>query len=84
MIVKIWRVLAQILFYRHDSIKVVKPFFENHKNENINDKKFIPVLQTFSLNQLEVLYENGIITEEIINLILPKNQFVTKKKRTLK
>ena len=79
MIVKIWRVLAQILFYRRDSIKVVKPFFENLKNETINDKKFIPVLQTFSPNQLEVLYENGIITEEIINSFLPKNRFIIEK-----
>ena len=67
MIVKIWRVLAQILFYRNDLIEIVKPFLENLKNENINDEKYIPLLKTFSKNQLEVLYENEIISEK--NLI---------------
>ena len=61
MNVKIWRILAQILYYRNDSIEVIKPFFENLKNQNINDEKFIPFLKTFSNNQLKALYENGII-----------------------
>ena len=77
MIVKIWRVLAQILFYRNDLIEIIKPFFENLKNENINDEKFIPLLKTFSKNQLKALYENGIISEEKLNLFLPKNQCST-------
>ena len=29
MIVKIWRGLAQILYYRNDLIEIIKPFFEN-------------------------------------------------------
>ena len=74
MIAKIWRVLAQMLFYRDDLIETIKPFFENLKNENINDEKNIPLLQTFSKNQLKVLYQNGIITEERFNLLIPKNQ----------
>ena len=74
MIVKIWRVLAQILFYRNDSIEAIKPFFESLKNQNINDEKYIPLLKTFSKNQLEVLYQLGIISEEKFNLFIPKNQ----------
>ena len=74
MIVKIWRVLTQLLFYHKDSIEVVKPFFKNLKNENINDEKYYPFLQTFSKSQLKVLYENGIIEEEKLNLLIPKNQ----------
>ena len=74
MIAKIWRVLAQILFYRNDLIETIKPFFENLKNENINDEKYIPVLKTFSKYQRKVLYQNGIISEEKFNSLLPKNQ----------
>ena len=73
---EIWRVLAQILFYRNDLIETIKPFFENLKNENINDEKYIPFLQTFSKYHLEVLYQNGIISEEKLNLLIPKkNKF---------
>ena len=62
---EIWRFLAQIIFYPNDLIETIKPFFENLKNENINDQKYIPLLKTFSKDQLKVLYENEII---------PKNQ----------
>ena len=78
MIVKIWRVLAQILFYRNDLIKTIKPFLENLKNENINDEKYIPLLKTFSKDQLKFLYKNGIITVEKLNLFIPKDQWSTK------
>ena len=71
---KIWRNLSQILYHRNDLIGIIKPFFENLKNENINGKKFIPFLKTFSKNQLKALYENGIIKEEKFNLFIPKNQ----------
>ena len=74
MKVKIWTVLAQILFYRNDLIEIIKPFFENLKKENINDEKYIPLLKTFPKDQLEVLYKNGIITEKKFNSLLPKNQ----------
>ena len=75
MIAKIWRVLAQILFYRNDLIETIKPFFENLKNENVNDEKYIQLLKTFSFDQLKVLYQNKIITEEKLNLLIPKEQF---------
>ena len=76
MIVKIWRALAQILFYRNDLIETIKPFFENLNNENINDEKYIPLLlKTFSKYQLKALYENEIIAEETFNLFIPKTQF---------
>ena len=75
MNVQIWRVLAQILFYRNDLIETIKPFFENLKNENINDEKYSPLRKTFSKDQLEVLYKNEIISEQKINLLLPKYQF---------
>ena len=74
MNVQIWRVLAQILFYRNDLIETIKPFFVNLKNENINDEKYIPLLKKFSEDQLEVLYQNTIITEEKFNLLNPQNQ----------
>ena len=73
MIAKIWRVLAQILFYCNDLIEIIKPFFENLKNENMIDEKYIPLLKTFSKYQLKALYENGIISEEKFNLLIPKN-----------
>ena len=47
MKVKIWMVLAQILFYRNDLIEIIKPFFENLKNENINDEKSIVINSIF-------------------------------------
>ena len=71
MNVQIWRRLAQILFYRNDLIETIKPFFQTLKNENINDEKYIPLLQTFSKDQIEVFYENTIITEEKLNLLIP-------------
>ena len=74
MKVKIWRVLAQILFYRNDLIGIIKQFFENLKKENINDEKYISFLKTFSKVQLEVLYENEIITEEKFYSLIPKNR----------
>ena len=74
MNVEIWKVLAQILFYRNDLIGTIKPFFENLKNENINDEKFTPLLKTFSKNQLKALYQNRIITKEKFNLLIPKKR----------
>ena len=73
MIVKIWRVLSQILYYRNDLIEIIKPFFENLKNENINDEKYFLFLKTFSKYQLEILYQYGIIPEAKFNLLIPKN-----------
>ena len=74
MIAKIWRFLAQILNYRNDLIKIIKPFFENLKNENINDEKYFPFIKTFSKFHLEVLYQYGIVPEAKFNLLIPKNQ----------
>ena len=58
MQIKIWKELAQILYYRNDLIEIIKPFFENLKNETINDDKFNSSLSTFPLEQLEFLYQN--------------------------
>ena len=41
---QIWRFLTQILCHRNNLTNVLKPFFENLKNENINDDKNIPFL----------------------------------------
>ena len=43
------------------------------KNENINNEKYIPLLKTFQINQLEVLYYHGIITKEKFDSVIPKN-----------
>ena len=64
MIVKIWRILAQILYDRNDLADLIKPFFLNLQNETINDEKYIPFLNTFSKYQLEALYFNEIIPKE--------------------
>ena len=74
MNVEIWRVLIQILEDRMDLVEIIKPFFENLQNNNINDEKYFPFLQTFSKYHLEVLYQNGIISEEKYNLLITKNQ----------
>ena len=68
MITQIWRVLAQILFERSDTIEIIKPFFANLKNENINNEKYLPFLKSFSKYQLEILYEDGILTKEIFDI----------------
>ena len=67
---KIWRILSQILYYRNDLAVIINPFFENLKNENLNKTKYIPFLKTFSKSQLEVLYQDGIITETKFSLII--------------
>ena len=51
----IWRELAQILYYRNDLADRIQPFFKNLNNENINDEKYTPLLQTFSKDILSVL-----------------------------
>ena len=68
---KIWRVFAQILCTREDLINIIKPFFENLKNDNINQEKYYPLLKRFSKDQLEVLYQNRIITEEKFDSLIP-------------
>ena len=56
MIVKIWRALAQIISNNNDSITILKPFFKNLNNENINNKKYLPFLKSFPKYHLKVLY----------------------------
>ena len=75
MIIQIWRILAQILFYRNDLIWGIKPFFENLKNENVNDEKYIPLLKTFS-KELKVLYQYGIIIEGKFNFDVDFGHFI--------
>ena len=60
MNVEIWRFLAQIIYFRNDLSEIIKPFFDNLKNENINDEKYIPFLKALSKDQLEVLSKNEI------------------------
>ena len=74
MNVEIWRMLTQILSYRNDLIEVIRPFFENLKNENIHDEKFDQLLKTFSKYQIETLYKNGIITEEKVHSLIPNTE----------
>ena len=78
---KIWRRLAQILNYRNDLVDIIKPFFENLNNENINAEKYIPLLKTFSKDQLKCLYQNGIIKKEKFYSLMPnikhQNQLFT-------
>ena len=71
---QIWRILAQILYYRNDLASILRPFFQNLENENINDKKYNSLLKTFSHSQIEVLYQNRFITEENFNSIMSMNQ----------
>ena len=59
---KIWSFLSQILFYHDESANLIKPFFENLNNENLNNNKHI--LQKFPYEQLKTLYKNGIINDE--------------------
>ena len=54
------RKLAQILYYRNDLADRIQPFFKNLNNENINDEKYTPLLQTFSKDILSVLQANEI------------------------
>ena len=61
---QIWSVLTQILCHRNDLTNILKPLFENLKNENINDDKNIPFLKSLSIFQLYTLYECEIITKE--------------------
>ena len=58
MKVKIWRTLAQILFYRNDLIETIKPFFDNLKNENINDEKYIRKAQRHSFGKPHFIRKN--------------------------
>ena len=74
MIGKIWNVLAQILCYQPGSANIIKPFFENLNNENVNDEKYVNLLKTFSTYQLEVLYKNGIIPKEKINFLFSSSK----------
>ena len=69
MELKIWRVFIQILYDRNETAKVLKPFFQQLRNQNIDDDKYISFLKTFSKSQLQVLSQNGIISEEKFNSI---------------
>ena len=70
----IWRVLTQILDGNNDLIKIIKPFFENLKNNNINDEKYISFLKSLPKEHLEVLYQYEIITEGKFKLLMPNNE----------
>ena len=53
----------------------IKAVLWKFKEKNINNEKYIPLLKSFSKNQLRALFQNQIITEETLNLLIPKNQF---------
>ena len=74
---QIWRFLTQILCHRNNLTNVLKPFFENLKNENINDDKNIPFLKSLSIFQLYTLYESEIITKAKLFSLLSKNKLRT-------
>ena len=61
---QIWSFFGQILCNRNDLIGIIKPFMENLNKENINDKKYIEFLKTFSKYQLEVFLKYEIISAE--------------------
>ena len=67
----IWRHLIQMLSFREDLNNIISPFLlelkNNHNKEqyNINEKEYIPFLQSLSIFQLEVLHKYKIINEEI-------------------
>ena len=73
---QIWRVLSQILCCREDLINTIKPFFENLKNKNIKDEKYLPLLKTFSKYQLKVLYQNEIIIQEKFSSIITNTKMI--------
>ena len=70
---QIWKFFTQILCHRNNLTNVLKPFFENLKNENINDDKNIPFLKSLSLFQLYTLYESEIITKAKLSSLLSNN-----------
>ena len=78
---QIWSVLTQILCHRNDLTNILKPLFENLKNENINDDKNIPFLKSLSIFQLNTLYECKIITKAKLSSLLSKKKLRTKKIR---
>ena len=80
MIEKIWRVLTQILYYHNDSSQVIKSFFENLHNDNMNDEKYFPLLKTFSKFQIKALYQNGIIKKEKFDLLEQEFLYTINKK----
>ena len=74
---QIWKFFTQILCHRNNLTNVLKPFFENLKNENINDDKNIPFLKSLSIFQLYTLYESEIITKAKLFSLLSKNKLRT-------
>ena len=72
MINQIWRILTQILQDRNDLAEIVKPFYNNLKNNNINDEKYNSFLKTFSRFKLEILFKSHILTEGRFYSLLPR------------
>ena len=76
MEIRIWRELVQILFNRTDLVDVLKPFFENLRNENINNEKYLPLLKTFSNYHRKVLYQMKILTNERFHSLVLNRTFI--------
>ena len=83
---KIWRVLAQILYYHNESIDLIKPFFENLNNENI-DKIFTQELINRSVKtqiQLltkaeKILKKGGEIVYSTCSILKEENEEIVEK-----
>ena len=83
MIHKIWWNLSLILFDRDDLAEIIKPFMENIKNESINDEKHVQFLQSFSISQLEVLYNCEIINAQKFNFLVGNDENQTCNEETI-
>ena len=66
MNVEIWRFLAQLLFYRNDLIRAIKPFFENLKNQKENQSSTEET--NFALNNINSQIEEIISGNKIKEL----------------
>ena len=77
MEIKIWNHFTQILTYRPDLAYIIKPFFENLNNKNINDEKYLSFLKSFSKFQLQLLLKTGIISSNKLNSLEPNKQVLS-------
>ena len=80
MEVKIWTFLNRILTYRKDLVNILKPFMGVLNSHNINDDKYIPLLQSFSKNQLHLLHKLEVLSETKFNMIQSSSNSTSIKK----
>ena len=76
---QIWRQLTNILTHRDDLVNIIKPFFQELKNSNnnekynLNEKKHIPFLKILPWYQLDVLHDYKIIDENLYLAVVTMN-----------